>query len=407
MEELVAELRGGQSAAARRPVLPPLSLYVHVPWCLRKCPYCDFNSHALADGARIPEERYVEALLADLRAALPGVQGRPLQSVFIGGGTPSLLSAAAVGRLLQGIGACAPLADDCEITLEANPGTLEAGRFAQFRRAGINRLSVGAQSFDDAMLRALGRVHDGGQALRAAREAQAHFDNFNVDLMIGLPGQQLESARRDLLQALELAPPHLSVYQLTLEPNTVFHKYPPTLPDDDTLEAIQEMVDGLLEEHGYEHYEVSAYARAGRRSRHNLNYWTFGDYLGIGAGAHAKISLPASVERSQRWSAPQVYLEQAARGRFVSERRELAEEDLVFEFMLNALRLRAGFAPELFGERTGLPFAALGAGLAAARARGLIEQGPDSLRPTALGLRFLNDLHALFLPPSLPGQRRR
>lgn len=384
--------------APRRPVLPPLSLYVHVPWCLRKCPYCDFNSHALGAAAQIPEERYLEALRADLCHSLPGVQGRALQSVFIGGGTPSLLSPSAVARLLRDIRGCLELAADCEITLEANPGTFETGRFAQFRDAGINRLSIGVQSFDDGMLRALGRVHDGAQALRAVEAAQACFENFNLDLMVGLPGQGARDAEHDLRRALQFAPPHLSVYQLTLEPNTVFHKYPPALPDEDTLDLIQETVDGLLDGHGFEHYEISAYARAGRRARHNVNYWTFGDYLGIGAGAHAKVSLPGGIERTQRWSLPHVYLEQAARGRFIAERRVLGASDLAFEFMLNALRLREGFAPALFGERTGVAFAALGPGLEQARSRGLIEAGAERLRATPLGLRFLNDLQAIFLP---------
>jgi len=290
------------------------------------------------------------------------------------------------------------LAPGCEITLEANPGAFEMGRFAQFRRAGVNRLSIGVQSFDDGMLRALGRVHDGAQARRAVEAAQREFDNFNLDLMIGLPGQTAAQAERDVAEALGFRPPHLSVYQMALEPNTVFHKYPPALPDEETLDAIQATADGLLARCGYRHYEVSAYAQPGREAGHNLNYWTFGDYIGIGAGAHAKISQASAVARTERFRAPQTYLEQAARGRFVALRRELSDEDLVFEFMLNALRLRDGFSPALFPERTGLEPEALEPGLAAACKRGLVECSPLRIRPTPLGLRFLNDLQEIFLP---------
>jgi oxygen-independent coproporphyrinogen-3 oxidase len=294
------------------------------------------------------------------------------------------------------------LSADCEITLEANPGTFEAGRYGEFRRAGVNRLSIGVQSFDDAKLRALGRVHDGAQARRAIEAAQREFDNFNLDLMIGLPGQSAAQARSDVQSALGFAPPHLSIYQLTLEPNTVFHKFPPELPDEDTMAAIQAEVDEALAAGGYEHYEVSAYAQLGRGARHNLNYWTFGDYLGIGAGAHAKISLPDAVLRTERFRLPASYLQHAAQGRFIAAERSLSNDDLVFEFMLNALRLRAGFAPRLFSERTGLDAAALQPGLALAQQRGLLECDALWIRPTELGMRFLNDLQAIFLADEAP-----
>jgi len=378
-------------------VQPPLGLYIHIPWCVRKCPYCDFNSHAVADPHSIAEADYLAALQADLESTLPLVWGRTVHSIFIGGGTPSLLSGGGVERLLSGVRACLPLSTDCEITLEANPGTFEAGRYADYRAAGVNRLSIGIQSFEDAKLAALGRVHDGAQARRAIEAAAQVFDNLNLDLMVGLPGQSAADAARDIDQALHFAPPHLSLYQLTLEPNTVFHKYPPTLPDEDTLSAIQELVEERVAARGYTNYEVSAYCQAGRESRHNLNYWTFGDYLGIGAGAHGKLSLPDGFVRTERFRLPDSYLENAARGCFVASERRLTAADLRFEFMLNALRLSAGFAPGLFAARTGLPVAALQAGLQRAQQRGLIELAAERIRPTALGRRFLNDLQAMFL----------
>ncbi|HXF46904.1 MAG TPA: radical SAM family heme chaperone HemW [Burkholderiaceae bacterium] len=386
------------------PALPPLSLYVHYPWCVRKCPYCDFNSHERVGGpAAIPETRYLEALRADLEAALPYVWGRPIISVFIGGGTPSLLSAAGLERLLSDVRALLPLSADCEITLEANPGTFEAARFAAFRAAGVNRLSIGIQSFDEGKLRALGRIHDRAQALAAVECAQRHFDNFNLDLMFALPGQSLEQLRADVETALALAPPHLSLYQLTLEPNTVFAKYPPALPDEDTAAEMQAWIEERTAAAGYVHYEVSAFARPGRECRHNLNYWTFGDYLGIGAGAHGKLSFPHRIVRQSRLRQPDSYLAQLATRRFVAESVEVARADLPFEFMLNALRLTAGVDTDLFAARTGLPISALQATVAEARARGLLQSDPTRFAPTPLGRRFLSDVQALFLPPRTRG----
>jgi len=387
-----------QRAGARARLQPPLSLYVHIPWCVRKCPYCDFNSHAIAPGMELPEREYLDALRADLESALPSVWGRTVHSVFLGGGTPSLLSGAAVESLLSDVRALLPLAADCEITLEANPGTYETGRYADFRRAGVNRLSIGVQSFADEKLRALGRVHDAAQALRAVEAAATTFDNFNLDLMIGLPGQTAADAQRDLAQALQFSPPHLSVYQLTLEPNTVFHKTPPPgLPQEQELAQIQEIAEGCIASAGYEHYEISAHCRPGRAARHNLNYWTFGDYLGIGAGAHAKLTLPDRILRQERARLPASYLAQAAQGRFVAAERRLSAPDLCFEFMLNALRLRAGFEETLFGQRTGLSLAALEPALTQAQERGLLLRADGRIGASALGLRFLNDLQAMFL----------
>jgi oxygen-independent coproporphyrinogen-3 oxidase len=392
-----ATQRPAQPPAAGRRVQPPLSLYIHIPWCVRKCPYCDFNSHAVDGAVPLPEQAYLDALCADLESTLPEVWGRTVHSIFIGGGTPSLLSGGAIDRLLSDVRARLALAPDCEVTLEANPGTFEAGRYAEFRAAGVNRLSIGVQSFDDAKLAALGRVHDGAQALHAISAAQRVFDNFNLDLMIGLPGQSVADALRDVDHALGFAPPHLSLYQLTLEPNTVFHKFPPVLPDEDTLAGIQEAAEDRVAAQGYGHYEISAFCRPGRESRHNRNYWTFGDYLGIGAGAHAKVSVPGGIVRTERFRLPGSYLENAARGQFVAARRQLGSDDLVFEFMLNALRLRDGFEPGLFVARTGLPLSALEPGLRKAQERGLLQAGPDRICPTELGLRFLNDLQTIFL----------
>jgi len=380
------------------PALPPLSLYVHFPWCIRKCPYCDFNSHEPADGVgTIPEARYLDALRADLESSVPLIWGRRVHSIFIGGGTPSLLSAAGLDRLLSDIRALLPLEADCEITLEANPGTFESARFAAYRESGVTRLSIGVQSFDEIQLGRLGRVHDRAQALAAVEIAQRHFATFNLDLMYALPEQTLAAAQADVEQALTLVPPHLSLYQLTLEPNTVFAKYPPQLPDEDTAAAMHDWIEVRTAAAGYRHYEVSAHTRPGHACRHNLNYWHFGDYLGIGAGAHGKLSFPHRILRQTRYSQPASYLENAARRVFVSSSVEVKRADLPFEFMLNALRLNEGFAVALFAERTGMPLSALEEGLAAAEQRGLIRRGLDRIAPTDLGRRFLSDLQALFL----------
>lgn len=393
---VAAFLRPG---AIELPALPPLALYVHWPWCVRKCPYCDFNSHEPAGGVEaIPEAEYLAALRADLEAALPLIWGRRIASIFIGGGTPSLLSAAGLDRLLSDVRALLPIAADCEITLEANPGTFEAAKFAAFRAAGVNRLSIGIQSFDDAQLARLGRIHDGAEAIAAVELAQRTFDDFNLDLMYALPEQTFEAAQRDVERALSFAPPHLSLYQLTLEPNTVFAKRPPRLPDEDSAAAIGEWIEAKMAEAGYEHYEVSAYARCGHRCRHNLNYWQFGDYLGIGAGAHSKLSFPHRVVRQIRFRQPASYLQNARQGRFVAESAEVGRADLAFEFMLNALRLAEGFAPALFTERTGLALSQVERSLNAAESRGLIVRDHRRIAASPLGRRFLSDLQSLFLP---------
>ena len=376
-------------------VLPPLSLYVHLPWCLKKCPYCDFNSHELQGIA--DESRYLDALRADLEAALPFIWGRRVHSIFIGGGTPSLFAPESIDRLLADIRARLPLEAACEITLEANPGTFERERFKAFRSAGVTRLSVGVQSFDDAKLAALGRVHDAAQARAAVEEAASAFETFNIDLMYALPGQTLAELDADLQTALGFMPPHLSIYHLTIEPNTVFAKFPPAVPDDDLA---SDMLDRIVERtaaSGLERYEVSAFARPGHACAHNLNYWQFGDYLGIGAGAHSKLSFPHRVVRQQRWREPASYTERALTGNALASDDEVARSALPFEFMLNALRLRGGFELALFSERTGLPLSAIKATLADAEQRGWIERDAAQVRPSARGFDFLNDLQALFL----------
>lgn len=377
----------------------PLSLYIHFPWCVRKCPYCDFNSHELR--GELPEAAYIDALLADLQQDLPMVWGRPIESVFIGGGTPSLLSAEGLERLLSGLRALLGLTPACEITLEANPGTVERGRFAEYRAAGINRLSIGVQSFDDDKLKALGRIHSHSDALRAAEAAHAAgLDNFNLDLMFGLPGQDVAQAKLDLQQAIALAPAHLSWYQLTLEPNTAFAHQPPLLPDDELLWEIQQQGQETIAEAGYGQYEVSAYAREGRRCRHNLNYWQFGDYLGIGPGAHAKISHPAEgrVERLWKQRQPQAWLARAATMDVVAGRRDLKRGDLALEFMMNALRLYEGFASVLFQEQTGLPITMLEKPLREAQRLGLVDWQLHNIVPTERGRDHLNELLQLFMP---------
>ena len=376
--------------------LPPLSLYVHLPWCLKKCPYCDFNSHEAR--GEIPFERYLDALCADLESALPFVWGRRVHTVFIGGGTPSLFAPEAIDRLIADIRARLPLEPGCEITLEANPGTFERDRFRGYRAAGVTRLSVGVQSFDDAKLAALGRVHDAAQALAAVDEARRSFDTFNIDLMYALPGQTLTEFDADLAQALALEPPHLSIYQLTLEPNTRFAKYPPNdLPDDDLAFDMLDLITARTAAVGLERYEVSAFARAGHRCEHNLNYWQFGDYLGIGAGAHGKLSFPHRVVRQTRFRDPAKYMAQALAGQPIAQDEEVARAQLPFEFMLNATRLKDGFELARFAERTGLSLAALQQGLDAAERRGLVARDFARAWPTERGFDLLSDLQALFL----------
>ena len=376
-------------------VLPPLSLYIHVPWCVRKCPYCDFNSHEAR--GELPEDAYIAALLADLEMALPQVWGRPVLTVFIGGGTPSLLSVRSMDALLSGVRARLPLAADAEITLEANPGTVEAEKFSGFRAAGINRLSLGIQSLNDRHLKALGRIHDAQEARRAAELALSTFDNVNLDLMYGLPEQTVAEAEADLAAAIALGSQHLSAYHLTIEPNTWFHRYPPVVPDDDTAAAMQDAVEAQLAAAGFEHYETSAFARPGRQSRHNLNYWQFGDYLGIGAGAHAKLSFKNNILRESRTRQPKAYLERAGDAAVISERREVMAAELPGEFMMNALRLNDGFDLEWFRQRAGLDLTRILPKLDAAEARGLLIRDHRRATPTPLGRRFLNDLIGLFL----------
>ncbi len=374
----------------------PLSLYVHIPWCVKKCPYCDFNSHQ-ADGG-VPEQAYADALLRDLELALPQIWGRRLGSVFFGGGTPSILSGESVDRILGGIRALVPLEPGAEVTLEANPGTVEAGRFEAFRAAGVNRLSLGIQSFHPHHLTALGRIHDDREARRAVELARKHFDNVNLDLMYALPGQTPHEALEDIRTAMSYQPQHLSAYHLTIEPNTWFYHHPPVLPDDDVSAGMQEEIEGLLAAGGYGHYETSAFFLAGRQCRHNLNYWLFGDYLGIGAGAHSKLTLPGGVVRQARLRHPQAYLEAMARGEQAWSENRVAAAELGFEFMMNALRLTEGFSIPLFAARTGLPLSAVSVQMAEAERRGLLQQDGQMARPTLLGQRFLNDLLQLFLP---------
>ncbi len=384
----------------RLAALPPLSLYVHLPWCLKKCPYCDFNSHERrGDDAALPEAQYLDALMADLESALPQVWGRPVISVFIGGGTPSLFSPDAIDRLVAGVRARLPLVPGCEITLEANPGTFERERFRAFAKAGVTRLSVGVQSFDDAALERIGRVHDGAQARAAVAEAAECFETWNLDLMYALPGQDPAALARDLDTALAFGPPHLSIYHLTLEPNTVFASRPPAdLPDDDRASDMLDAIFAATAGQGLERYEVSAFARPGHRCRHNLNYWAFGDYLGIGAGAHGKLSFPERIVRQVRWREPAQYMAQAAAGQAVSNEHEVAPDALPFEFMLNALRLREGVPAVLFEERTGLAASAISRPLAQAASRGLMGPDPTRLVASERGFDFLNDLQQCFLP---------
>lgn len=376
---------------------PPLALYVHIPWCVRKCPYCDFNSHAARDA--LPEARYLDALIRDLEQSVPQVWGREVHSIFIGGGTPSLFSAQGIDRLLTQCRTLLRLSPLAEITLEANPGTFEAARFRDYRAAGINRLSLGIQSFNDQHLTALGRIHDAREARATAEQALALFETVNLDLMYALPTQTLAEALADLDTALALGPAHLSAYHLTLEPNTPFAAAPPALPDDDLAADMQAAIEARLDSAGYGHYETSAFARPGQHCRHNLNYWTFGDYLGIGAGAHGKLTFHDRIERQARHKHPRAYMEalEAGQGGAVAETRVLSRADRVFEFMMNALRLNDGFDPALLTARTGLAITALQPGLTQAQSRGLIERELHCIAPSERGRRFLNELLQCFL----------
>jgi oxygen-independent coproporphyrinogen-3 oxidase len=379
--------------------LPPLSLYIHLPWCLKKCPYCDFNSHELRYGG-LPEKRYVDAVVADLEQALPLIWGRTIHSIFIGGGTPSLFAPDTIDRLLGDIRARVRLEADCEITMEANPGTFEKDRFRAYRHAGVTRLSIGVQSFNDEHLKVLGRVHDRAQALAAVEEAARSFDTFNLDMMYALPGQTMAQVGEDMQTALQFAPPHISIYHLTIEPNTYFAKFPPVIPEDDTAYDMLDHITELTGDAGLDRYEVSAYARQGHRCFHNLNYWQFGDYLGLGAGAHGKLSFAHRVVRQVRFREPHLYMDRALAGNALVQSNEVPRADLPFEFMLNALRLRQGFGLREFTERTGLPITAIAGALDAAQAQGLIDRDFARVRPTQRGYDFLSDLQALFLSNS-------
>lgn len=384
--------------------LPPLSLYIHFPWCEKKCPYCDFNSHQIKDGAGpngkagFDEKRYIKALITDLESELPNIWGRHVHSIFIGGGTPSLLSPEGMDELLSSIRARVTLEPDAEITMEANPGSVEASKLSGFAKAGINRISLGIQSFQDEKLKALGRIHNGADAKRAIETAMQHFKSVNLDLMYGLPNQSLEDAKEDIQTALSFKTPHLSFYNLTLEPNTYFANFPPKLPSEDEVDAIFDQNLELLKAAGYQRYEISAYAKKDQECKHNLNYWRFGDYIGIGAGAHGKISFPDRITRQVRERHPETYMQSMeTKGNAVVDAKEISAKDLPFEFMLNVLRLTAGVDTNTFSERTGLPLSVINKGLSDASKKGLLDDHPSKLRPTELGLRYLNNLQELFL----------
>jgi len=383
--------------------LPPLALYIHFPWCEKKCPYCDFNSHQIKDPSAklaggFDEQRYINALIADLETELANTWGRQVHSIFIGGGTPSLLSAAGMDQLLCAVRARVNVEPDAEITMEANPGSVEADKLAGFAKAGVNRVSLGIQSFQDEQLKALGRIHNGEEAKRAVQIALDNFKSVNLDLMYGLPNQSLAAARSDVETALSFKTPHLSFYNLTLEPNTYFANFPPKLPSDDEIDAIFEQNVDLLSKAGYKRYEVSAYAKKDQECKHNLNYWRFGDYIGIGAGAHGKISYPSKITRQVRERHPETYMQaMETKGSALIESREIPSKDLPFEFMLNALRLTDGVDTNTFGERTGLPLSVISKGLDTASKKGLLDENPSKLKATALGLRYLNNLQEMFL----------
>jgi putative oxygen-independent coproporphyrinogen III oxidase len=379
-------------------ILPPLSIYIHIPWCIRKCPYCDFNSHE--SKTDIPEQQYIDCLISDLDYALPKIWGRRVYSIFFGGGTPSLFSARGIDAILAAVRARVTLDSEAEITLEANPGTFEAEKFRGYREAGVNRLSIGIQSFNATHLQALGRVHNDDEAKRAIEIAQQNFDNINLDVMFALPNQMLAECEADIETALAFNTNHLSIYHLTLEPNTLFHRFPPPLPDDELAADMQDMIEAKLSAAGFDHYETSAYAKTSKRSKHNMNYWQFGDYVGIGAGAHGKISYPdpaRGITREARFKQPKTYMEQAALGLSNQEEKIVGVAELPFEFMLNALRLTDGFANTLFVERTGLPISTISRELEKAASLGLIERDHLQVKPTAKGRLFLNDLLELFL----------
>jgi oxygen-independent coproporphyrinogen-3 oxidase len=389
---------GTKSQAVSFQALPPLSLYIHMPWCVRKCPYCDFNSHEARSA--FPEKEYVAALTRDLEMALPLIWGRKVYTVFFGGGTPSLLSGAAVAEILRQVRMLLPLDMNAEITLEANPGTVEASKFELFKEAGVNRLSLGIQSFNDIHLKALGRIHSADEARRAIDIAQENFENINFDLMYALPNQTLNQAMQDVQIALQYAPQHLSCYHLTMEPNTLFHRNPPPLPDDDESSDMQQGIEETLATQGYQHYETSAFAQPQRRASHNLNYWQFGDYLGIGAGAHSKLSFHDQVLRQMRHKQPQAYMDAVVKEEPIQEQHEVTCQDIAFEFMMNVLRLNEGFEPALFTERTSLQLLAIRRELDEAEKRGLLYRDIQRIAPTQLGQRFLNDLLEIFLAKS-------
>jgi oxygen-independent coproporphyrinogen-3 oxidase len=392
-------LNSGLVTQTKLSALPPLSLYIHFPWCEKKCPYCDFNSHQIKDGQQgFDEARYIQALIADLETELPRIWGRQVHSIFIGGGTPSLLSAKGMNELLSAIRARVNLEPDCEITMEANPGSVETEKFAGFAKAGINRVSLGIQSFQDSQLKALGRIHSGEEAKRAIAIALEHFKSVNLDLMFGLPNQTLNDARADIETAVSFNTPHLSFYNLTLEPNTYFASFPPKLPSEDEIDVIFEQNLALLEAAGYRRYEISAYAQKDQECKHNLNYWRFGDYIGIGAGAHGKISFPEKITRQVRERHPETYMQaMETKGNALIEDREIPAKDLPFEFMLNTLRLTDGVDTVTFSERTGLPLNVVSKGLEDASKKGLLDLNPSKLKATEQGLRYLNNLQEMFL----------